>query len=246
MATINKIKIKDTNYDIKGSLLYGVCSTAAETAAKTVTVDGSFTLYTGAMVVVKFTNANSIASPTLNVNGSGAKAIKRYGTTAVSTGTTTTGWVAGAVQLFVYDGTNWVRDYWNNTTYSNMSLGQGYGVCETAAATAAKTVSISSYARTSGGIVAINFKNGNTASKPTLNITDKGARAIFYNGAALEDTGLIKAGDIVTMMYWDGGAEAAEVYHILAIDKNVYNKDEVDSIVSQKTQVQIITWEVGD
>ena len=48
------------------------------------------------------------------------------------------------------------------------------------------------------------------------------------------------------MMYWDGGAEAAEVYHILAIDKNVYNKDEVDSIVSQKTQVQIITWEAED
>lgn len=98
-------------------LPYGVCGTAAKTAAKTVTVD-NFVLETGAMIVVKFTESNSVASPTLNVNGTGAKAIKRYGTTAASSGTTTTGWIAGAVQLFVYDGTNWIRDYWNNTTYS--------------------------------------------------------------------------------------------------------------------------------
>lgn len=99
-------------------LPYGVCGTAADTAAKTVTVN-NFVLETGAMIIVKFTYANSVASPTLNVNGTGAKAIKRYGTTAASSGTTTTGWIAGAIQLFVYDGTNWIRDYWNNTTYSN-------------------------------------------------------------------------------------------------------------------------------
>lgn len=100
------------------TLPYGVCEEAADTAAKTVTVP-NFSLEAGATVIVKFTNANSVASPTLNVNSTGAKAIKRYGTTDVSTGTTTTGWVAGAVQMFTYDGTNWIRDYWNNTTYSN-------------------------------------------------------------------------------------------------------------------------------
>jgi hypothetical protein len=80
-------------------LPYGVCSTAKDTAAKTVTVNGGdgFVLEAGAMVIVKFTNANSIASPTLNVNGTGPKPIYRYGTTVTSTESTTTGWAAGAV-----------------------------------------------------------------------------------------------------------------------------------------------------
>ena len=110
MATINKIKIKDTNYDIKGSLMYGVCSTAAGTAAKTVTVDGSFTLYTGAMVAVKFTYTNTASTPTLNVNGSGGKQIKIYGTTAASNSTITS-WTAGQVVIFVYDGNYWQRTF---------------------------------------------------------------------------------------------------------------------------------------
>lgn len=103
MAMINSINFGNNTHSF--SLPYGVCATAADVAAKTVTVD-NFSLETGATVIVKFTYANSIASPTLNVNGTGDVPIKRYGTTAVSTGTTTTGWVAGAVQMFTYDGTN--------------------------------------------------------------------------------------------------------------------------------------------
>ena len=61
-------------------IYYGVCSTAADTAAKTVTID-NFSLVTGAMVIVKFTNANTnkTTAPTLNVNNTGAKPICRYG-----------------------------------------------------------------------------------------------------------------------------------------------------------------------
>ena len=101
---------------------YATCSTAADTVAKVATVvdSGNFVLETGAMVVVKFTNKNSASNPTLNINSTGAKPIYQYGTTVASTGTTTSGWVAGAVVLLVYDGTGWVREYWNNTTYSNM------------------------------------------------------------------------------------------------------------------------------
>jgi hypothetical protein len=92
-------------------ICYGVCSTAAGTAAKTVTVD-DFTLTTGAMVLVKFTYNNTASSPTLNVNSTGAKPIYRYGTTAVGNSDTTSGWRAGALQLLVYDGTGWVRSFW--------------------------------------------------------------------------------------------------------------------------------------
>lgn len=87
---------------------YGVCSTAAATAAKTVTLTtGTFSLETGALVHVKFTNSNTVANPTLNVNSTGAKAIMLYGTTTASTNTNTS-WYAGTVVTFVYDGTNWL------------------------------------------------------------------------------------------------------------------------------------------
>lgn len=223
-------------------IYYGECSTAADTVAKTVTVP-NFKLETGAMVIVKFTNANSIASPTLNVSGTGAKPIYRYGTTAVSTATTTTGWAAGAVQIFIYDGTGWIRDYWSNTTYSNVALGHGYTTCSTAAATKAKTASLSSYALTTGGTIAVKFSN-NVPASATLNINSKGAKNIYYNGAAIKD-GVIKAGDTATFVY-------SSQYHLIAINRDSYNKadtyskTEVDTAVAAKSQVQIITWGADD
>lgn len=190
-------------------LYYGVCSTAANTATKTVTVD-NFSLTTGAMVIVKFTYANSVASPTLNVNGTGAKPIYRYGTTAVSTGTTTTGWRDGAVQTFVYDGTGWIRDFWENTTYSNVSLGQGYATCSTAAATVAKVGTLSNYSLATGGIVSVKFTYAVPASA-TLNINSKGAKSIYFRGSAITG-GVIKAGDVATFIY-------SSQYHLIAIDR---------------------------
>lgn len=100
------------------NIYYGKCSTAAGTAAKTVTVDSNFILKEGVTVIIYFTNSNTASSPTLNVNSKGAKPIYCYGTTKVGTTTTTTGWIAGAVQMFTYNGTGWVRDYWSNTIYS--------------------------------------------------------------------------------------------------------------------------------
>lgn len=61
------------------TLPYGISSTAAGTAAKTVTVENFVEsldeLEAGTTINVKFTNANSASSPTLNVNGIGAIAI---------------------------------------------------------------------------------------------------------------------------------------------------------------------------
>lgn len=83
--------------------VYGTCATSAATAAKVVSASG-FTLSTGASVLVKFTNQNTSSAPTLNVNSTGAKAIKKYGSTAPDTYQ----WAAGAVVQFVYDGSYWV------------------------------------------------------------------------------------------------------------------------------------------
>ena len=209
---ISAVNLTDgSKYSI--GLPYGVCSTAADTAAKTVTVNGGegFVLEAGAMVIVKFTNKNSIASPTLNVNGTGAKNICRYGTTKASTGTTTSGWVAGAVQTFVYDGTNWIREYWNNTTYSNASLGQGYATQNNTAQATAITATLSSYTLIAGGIVTLKV-NYDVLANSTLNISEKGAKPIWFRGLAITNS-VIKAGDVATLIY-DGTN-----YHLLAVDR---------------------------
>ena len=80
---------------------YGTCSTAAGTAAKTVSLTG-FALAAGAIVTVKFTATNTAANPTLNVNNTGAKAIMYRGS-AISAGYL----AANRVYTFVYDGTNY-------------------------------------------------------------------------------------------------------------------------------------------
>ncbi len=80
---------------------YGTCSTAAATAAKTVALTG-FTLVTGAVVFVRFTVTNTATNPTLDVNGTGAKAIQ-YRNAAVSAGFL----AANRTYAFVYDGSSY-------------------------------------------------------------------------------------------------------------------------------------------
>lgn len=225
---------------------YGTCDTAAATAAKIVklvdTAPNAATLITGMLLCVKFTYANGVASPTLTIQTSGgtqiiaAKSIMRYGTTAPSTNAATS-WTAGAVVPFIYDGTNWIEaSSWdNNSTYSALSLGFGYGTCGTAAATAAKAVTLSSgVLGANGSIVAVKFTNANTVANPTLNVNSKGAKNIFWHGAALTDTGLIKAGDIVTFMY-DGTQ-----YQIISISPVTVSTTSITP-VTKKTVVTSVT-----
>lgn len=84
------------------SALYGTCDTAATTAAKVVTCADVDVLTSGMTIRVKFTNANTAASPTINVNSTGAKTVYRFGTTAPVDGDS---WKAGEVVELLYDGT---------------------------------------------------------------------------------------------------------------------------------------------
>lgn len=100
---------------------YGYCQTGADTVAKTVTVSPSVTeLTTGLTIAVKFQYANTSTNPTLNVNSLGAKSIKRYGTTAAGTSAASS-WNANSVVMLTYDGTYWMLNDWENTTYSGMT-----------------------------------------------------------------------------------------------------------------------------
>lgn len=117
------------------SPLYGTCTTAAKTAAKTTTISGVTELTTGLTIHVRFTNANGVANPTLQVNSLTAKAIVRYGTTVPSTSAASS-WNAGSVVSLTYDGTYWVMNDWNNTTYSAMSEAE----MQTGTATTARNI----------------------------------------------------------------------------------------------------------
>ncbi len=79
---------------------YGICNTAAATAAKTVTI-GGFELITGTIAIIKF--ANSVpANATLNIDSTGAKAIYNKGA-AIIAGVIP----AGIIALLVYNGSQY-------------------------------------------------------------------------------------------------------------------------------------------
>ena len=86
------------------------------------------------------------------------------------------------------------------TTGSTAPLGFGYGVCETAGATAAKTVSITNTVLTPGGIIAVNFQNAFTASSPTLSVNGSAAKPIKLYGNAMP-MGKVHNNTILMMAY---------------------------------------------
>lgn len=123
--TIGKVVAGGKTHTVT-STFYGTCATAAGTALKEVIINETNTtealsFINGMTLTVKFTNANSHATPTMTLfNNSGTaaapvkgsttllanKQIMRYGTT--KPGTNAAGsWQAGSVVTFVYDGTYW-------------------------------------------------------------------------------------------------------------------------------------------
>lgn len=96
-----------------GQSYYATCTTAAATAAKSASC-GGFLLTKGAHIACMFTLGNTAASPTLNVNNTGAKTIYYRG--AAVSGTNPLTWSANHVVSFVYAGAVWVvvgMDSWD-------------------------------------------------------------------------------------------------------------------------------------
>ena len=78
---------------------YATCATAVGTAAKIAAIT-DYTLTSGCIVVIRFTNGNSAANPTLNISGTGAR--------AVYSGNARTGKLpAGYKALLQYDGSSY-------------------------------------------------------------------------------------------------------------------------------------------
>ena len=121
-------------------------------------------------------------------------------------------------QVYNNKGTYSVRAYDKDSTYTNLSLGQGYGTCATEASTAAKIVTMSDYVLSTGGIVTVKFTNA-LCTSATMNINGKGAKPIYIKGSAVtaNNAATVSAGDTAYFMY-DGTA-----YHLLGTDRAATN-----------------------
>ena len=80
------------------------------------------------------------------------------------------------------------------------TLGFGYGVCDTAGATAAKTVSITNFVLTLSSPFAVLFQNAFTASSPTLSVNGGAAKPIKLYGNAIP-MGKVRNNTILVMVY---------------------------------------------
>lgn len=181
------------------------------TGANKITVDTALSSSSTNPVQNKVINAalakkaNTSAIPTKTsqlTNDSGFKTTDSNTTYSISKSGST-------ITLTGSDGsTSTVTD--SNTTYSNAGLGNGYGTCSTAAATVAKTATLSGYALSAQGRVSVKFDEDVPAAA-TLNINSKGAKAIYYKGAAITDN-IILGGDIVTFVYNGTQYEIVNIY----------------------------------
>lgn len=102
MSYINTINNDNTNYLIAGVSNIIICSTSASTVAKTATAMDGFSLDSNLSFKIIFTNGNTASSPTLNLNGTGAKSLT----------TTTSDYTLVKNMLYdcYYNGTSYVLD----------------------------------------------------------------------------------------------------------------------------------------
>ena len=183
----------------KGIYNEAVCSTAGNTAAKvTDTTPPSFSLVKGAKIIVKFTNAITVANATLKVGSSAAKNINYKGVRLPANLVK-----AETSLLLQYDGTAW-NILGDLNIDSPEKLGFGFGTCSTDAATEEKTVAVNDFILLKNGIVSVYFTMSNTAVNATLNVNSTGAKPIRINGTPVQP-GFIKARTVVQFQY-DGTA----------------------------------------
>lgn len=183
---------------------YGTSSTAASTAAKVVTCSG-FTLSAGAIISVLFSTANTAATPTLNINSTGAKSIYVGGTTPSAT-TNPLKWSANTLLTFQYDGTyfRFLGAQSAGSVASSRGAGTWYGTSSTAATTAAKAVTCANFVMTRGALISVTFSTASTvAGAITLNVNSTGAKTIYYNNAATSASNTLTwtAGETLTFIY---------------------------------------------
>ena len=182
---------------------FGVCSTAGDRAAKTVSIEGMQLKY-GARVQVEFTNTNTATDATLDVNGTGAKPIYFQGS-PVRYGTIT----QNMVLTFIYDGYYWqiadgliiprlidgvLFDGAKDITH----YGEVFPPDEDPACLYGYVDNVTIIYK-KGARVSLLFPF-NVAANSTIDIGATSRKAIYYKDEPIQD-GCIKAGMTVDMVY---------------------------------------------
>lgn len=241
------IATKGNIFGVRG-VYPGTCTTAAGTAAKVATTTPLFPLDSngkplpGTTIAIKFSNTNTYKTAgttmTLNVNSTGAYPIYYNNAEVVSTtsaNTTACGY-KNRYTFYIFNGTQWVwLSYGNdaNTTYSNVSLGQGYAIQNNESESDTVTATLSSYTLTTGGIVVVKFIfDIPGVSSPTLNVNAKGAKAIYHNGSPL-GSGIIKSGDLATFIY-------STNYYLISLDRDFNDPVSVGTLNTNNSTTQTV------
>ena len=184
-----------------GGTFFGTCATAGNSNAKVVSDCPGFVLYAGASIYIRFVSANTadVSALTLNVNGTGAHAIKQYSTYAI---TDENAIKAGMICNFVYDGTNWV--WVGQMNVDTDTIPSAY--CTTLGSTAAKVASCSGYVLQDNSYIHVLFANSNaSAGALTLNINGNNPHPIYINGTPTSSTNYtLPAGTYLA--FYDGTA----------------------------------------
>lgn len=100
-----------------------------------------------------------------------------------------------------------------------------YGTCSTAAATTVKVVACTGFALVVGAKIDVKFTITNTASNPTLNVNNTGAKPIYYRGSAIS-AGYLAANRTYSFRYngtqWDlvGDLNTNTTYGVVSTSAN--------------------------
>ena len=176
---------------------------------------------------MEFSDGNTSSSPTLNIKGTGAVAVRTSPSTYLGNVP------EGDTLLLRYDtsyNSNNPSDSSNRTWYVVNSSGSSnlytaravdgvsfdgsanithYGTCSTASATVEKTVTVTGFVLETGARVTVKFLYSNTASNPTLNVHNgsgyTGAKVVMYRGTSSVSGSSNyyrwQSGDIVDFIY---------------------------------------------
>lgn len=149
---------------------------ASGTNTYTASLSSGITLADNPTIRILFTNANTAASPTLNMNSGGAVTIKKAGSVDLGIGDI----IAGTIYTLTYDGTNWQSDIGiAGKLYDWVPVFTGYS--------AAPTISVAKY-RVIDGCCEIFLRlgfNSGTSNATTLTFTGP------FNAVAAGATGVL-------------------------------------------------------
>ena len=124
------------------------------------------------------------------------------------------------------------------------------GTCSTAAATAAKVVSVDSdFTLAVGREIAVRFSYTNTANSPTLNVNNTGAKSVYYreNTITTKDQGVVGHEEWYTFFVYDGtnwvwmgqNELGFEIIHMVAAD-NQQDESQFSITSSSHTVTEVL------